>query len=369
MIINLENPFGPEATERFKASIKRQQAEEHEEARNISDLLKSISDDIDGLESDPELLPVFAELELLLQPVAEGPNGAQNSTAAIAHEGTLPFAELYVTEPEPLPKPNGDTGVNAKNPRHRLKRKNLSTLCQARLLAIFSLERKKHIAAIRKLNQDLDKAEIERLLKINTYTKAMLNSYLGSGGLPDWAKALRKDLKQFFRLFHLASQPDAQAMSIRLDHEIAEAALRAPRGPADYLADIIRRTLKKLGIETEMAFNLEFIHGASKENHRLHIHGVLCIPPERILEVTEALRIALALDYRARWKNVAVLLESPQNARWWASYCVKEHDITTRMLEAQASGANPSYSSRSLTQHAKNFYEDTVAWQDGDTLR
>ena len=83
MIINLENSVGPEATERFKASIQRQQVEEHEEAHKVSALLKRISDDIDKPESDPEFLPVFAELELLLQPVAEGPNDAQNSTAVI----------------------------------------------------------------------------------------------------------------------------------------------------------------------------------------------------------------------------------------------------------------------------------------------
>jgi hypothetical protein len=251
-----------------------------------------------------------------------------------------------------------------------MKRKTLSALGQARLLTIFSLGRKKRLAAISELHPDLDKAEIERLLKANAYTKTMLNSYLGSGSLPDWAKALGKDLKQYFRLSHLASQPDAQAMSIRLDHETAEAALCAPRGPADYLADIIRRTLKKLGIETEMAFNLEFIHGASKENHSLHIHGVFCIPHERIPEVAEALRIALALDYRARWKNVAILLEPVQNARWWASYCVKEYDITTIMLEDQAGKKrSPGYTTRLLTQRARVFYEETEAWLDRDTLQ
>lgn len=362
MIINSSNPFGPEAVTRLKASIQRQQAEEREEGHKISTLLKRIGDDIEAPELDPALLPVFSELELLLQPAIEGLNSTQSSTAVSEHKGTFPFAGLYATESDPSPNREDDSGVNAKICPRRIKRKTLSTLGQARLLTIFSLGIKKRLVAISELHPDLDKAEIERLLKANAYTKAMLNSYLGSGGLPDWAKTLSKDLKQYFRTFHLASQPDAQGMSIRLDQETAEAALCAPRGPADYLAEVIRRTLKKLGIETEMAFNLEFIHGACKENHSLHIHGVLCIAHERIPEVAEALRIALALGYRARWKNVAILLEPLQNARWWASYCVKEYDVTTMMLVDQASKWSPSYSSRSLTQRARVCYEESEEW-------
>lgn len=370
MTINSNNPFGPEAVARFKASIQRQRAEEREEGHKISASVRRIGDDIEEPELDPELLPVFSELELLLQPAIEGLDSTQSSTIVSEHEGMLPFAGLYATESAPSPNQDDDSGVNAKIRQRREKRKTLSTLGQARLLTIFSLGRKKRLVAISELHPDLDKAEIDRLLEINTDTKAMLNSYLGSGSLPDWAKALRNDLKQFFRLLHLASQPSAQTMSIRLDHDIATAALAAPRGPADYLADTIKRTLKKLGLETEMAFNLEFIHGASKENHSLHIHGVFCIPDKRIPDVTEALRVALAPDYRARWSNVAVLIEPPQSVSCWAAYCVKEHGITMKMLEAQTGEKwSPGYSSRLLTQRARIFYEDTGAWLDRDTLQ
>jgi hypothetical protein len=363
MTINSSNPFGPEAVTRLKASIQHQQAEEREEGHKISALLKRIGDDIEAPELDPALLPVFSELELLLQPAIEGLNSTQRSTAVSEHEGTFSFAGLYATEPAPSPNQDDDSGVNAKIRQRRMKKKTLSTLCQARLLSILSLGRKKRLVAISELHSQLDKEEIERLLRIDTETRRMLNSYLGSGRLPDWAKALRNDLKQFFRLLHLASQPNAQAMSIRLDNDTAEAALSAPRGPADYLADIIKRTLKKLGIETEMAFNLEFTHGASKENHSLHIHGVFCIPDEHLLDVTEALRTALALDYRARWNNVAVLLEPPQNACRWASYCLKEFDVTTMMLADQTGERrSPGYSTRLLTQRANAFYEDIGAW-------
>ncbi|ADR58272.1 Hypothetical protein, conserved [Pseudomonas putida BIRD-1] len=170
-------------------------------------------------------------------------------------------------------------------------------------------------------------------------------------------------MKQYFRLHLLCTKPDAKTVTIRLDHNSAEAALATPRGPANHLAEIIKRTMKKLGIETELAFNLEFNHTGSTENHPLHIHGAFCIPDERVEEVSEALRKALALGYRQRYKNLAVHIEKPWNVHWWAAYCIKEYGITASRLEAeQGRKSRPEYVTQTLTQAAKAFYEDISAW-------
>ncbi|VVO54556.1 hypothetical protein PS900_00475 [Pseudomonas fluorescens] len=137
----------------------------------------------------------------------------------------------------------------------------------------------------------------------------------------------------------------------------------APRGPANYLAEIIKRNLVKLGIETELAFNLEFNHTGSTENHPLHIHGALCIPDDRVDEVSKALRKALAMDYRQRNTNLGVHIERPRGAHWWAAYCIKEYGITTSRLEAERGRkSRPDYATQKLTQDAKAFYEEIGAW-------
>ncbi|KEY84860.1 hypothetical protein PC358_26355 [Pseudomonas capeferrum] len=112
-----------------------------------------------------------------------------------------------------------------------------------------------------------------------------------------------------------------------------------------------------------MAFNLEFNHTGSTENHPLHIHGAFCIPDVRVAEVSEALRRALALGYRQRYTNLAVHIEKPRSAHWWAAYCVKEYTVTASRLEAERrQKKRPDYSLQSLTQEAKAFYEEISAW-------
>lgn len=139
--------------------------------------------------------------------------------------------------------------------------------------------------------------------------------------------------------------------------------IAAPRGSANYLAEIIKRTLTKLGIETDLAFSLEFNHTGSTENHPLHIHGVLCIPDDRVGEASKTLRKALALSYRQRYTNFAVHIETPRSAHWWAAYCIKEYGITTSRLEAERGRkVRPDYATQKLTQEAKAFYEDISAW-------
>jgi hypothetical protein len=254
-------------------------------------------------------------------------------------------------------------GVNAKKIRRRVTAKALATPGQAWLLAGFADGMEKRVAAISHLDPEIDQKDIERIQKIDSYVQSLARNYLSTGKLPDWSKSLSKDIKQFFRLRHLLSQPHAQVISIRLGHKVAEAALSAPRGPADYLAGVIMRTLKALDVNTELAFNLEFVHGACRENHPLHIHGVLCVPDDQLPAVVDALTRALAAGYRARWKNVAVLLERPQSPGFWASYCIKESTVTAETISRN--GGRPdstSYATRTQTRDAKAYYERIDEW-------
>ncbi|CAG8870230.1 hypothetical protein [Pseudomonas fluorescens] len=254
-------------------------------------------------------------------------------------------------------------GVNAKTIRRRVSLRRLSTTGQARVLAGFAAGMEKRVAAISQLHPQLDKKAIERIQKIDSDVLGFARSYISTGKLPDWSKSLNKDIKQFFRLRHLLSQPDSHTISIRLGHKVAEAALSAPRGPADYLAGVIMRTLKALGISTELVFNLEFVHGICRENHPLHIHGALCAPDDQIDIVTEALTRVLASDYRARWTNVAVLLEEPHPGGFWASYCIKESAVTSEMLSRRGvRNKLASYASRRQSQRARAFYNRIEDW-------
>ena len=267
-----------------------------------------------------------------------------------------------------VPKEVG-AGVNAKIARRRTSSKSLATVGQARVLASLGAGMEKRLVAISQLDPQLDQQDIKRFQKIDTHVRGIARSYLSTTRLPNWSKILEKDIKQFFRLRELLSQPDAYTMTARLGHDVAEAALNSPRGPADYLAALISRQLKALGIKAELVFNLEFIHGALRENHPMHIHGALRIPEGRIAEVMEALRKALASYYRSRWNNVAVKLEKPQQGDFWPCYCVKESGVTVEILSRRGVGiSSPSYSSRSQTQQALKFYNQIDGWLNSNPL-
>ncbi|RJG11104.1 hypothetical protein D3879_15705 [Pseudomonas cavernicola] len=261
----------------------------------------------------------------------------------------------------------GGCGVDAKTSRRKLPRKTLSTPQQAGLIASFHASHEQHVVAISELPPDLDSEQVTKLLSINSFISQLAKSYKGKGKgkLADWSKHVPAHIKQFFRLLWLARQPDAKAFTIRLDHVTATAALAAKRSPANYLAGIIQRTLTKLGITSEQAFNLEFVHGTSKENHPLHIHGVLCIPADRIEEVSKAIRAALAKEYRQRFDNLAVHIDSIQNERWWAAYCVKEHDITAgRLRTIRGHKTDPDYAGHAARRGGKAIYESMSDWLD-----
>lgn len=255
------------------------------------------------------------------------------------------------------------SGVNAKNRRSKRRSRALSTPNKTGLLADFYLGHAERVVAIKDLHPDLDHEQIEKALKIDAFVRKLVQEYQGTGELPDWAKFVRPEIKQFFRIFRLCTQPDAKTITIRLDHETAEAALAAPRGPANYIAEIMKRTLAKLGIATDQAFNIEFNHTGRTENHPAHIHGALCIPDDQVVEVVGALRRALAEGYRQRYINVAVHIEAPRSARSWAIYCIKEYaSIAIRLSVERGRKSRPDYSTHKLTQEAKEFYEGIGTW-------
>lgn len=255
------------------------------------------------------------------------------------------------------------SGVNAKNRRSKRRGRALSTPNKTGLLADFYLGHAERVVAIKDLHPDLDHHQQQKLLKIDAFVRTLAQEYQGSGELPDWAKHVSPEIKQFFRVFRLCTRRNAKAITIRLDHKTADAALAARRGPANYIAEIIKRTLAKLGIATDQAFNIEFNHTGRTENHPAHIHGALCIPDDRMNEVTEALREALAAGYRQRYNNIAVHIEAPRSARSWAIYCIKEYDVTAiRLTTERSQKTRPDYSTQKLTQQAQELYESISAW-------
>lgn len=256
-----------------------------------------------------------------------------------------------------------ELGVNAKSSRSNRLGQTLSTPGRAGLIASFSLSHATRVVAINKLHPHVDRDQLETLLRTDAFIQKLVRDYQGAGELPDWEKFVSPEIKQFFRIFHQCGKPGSKTLTIRLDHKTAEAAMAAPRGPANYLAAIIKRTLAKLGIETNLTFNLEFNHTGRTENHPAHIHGTLCIPDDRVDEVTEMLRDALAEDYRQRYTNLAVHIEQPRSARAWAAYCIKEYDITgIKLTTDRGRKTRPEYSTQKLTQDARAFYENISAW-------
>ncbi len=254
-------------------------------------------------------------------------------------------------------------GVNANTSRSQKARKSLSTPGRAGLVANFHLKHTQLVAAISDHNPELDHQQLEAVRKADAFIQNLMRSYQGTRELPDWDKFVSPVMKQYFRLHLLCIKPSAKTVTIRLDHASAEAAMAAQRGSANHLAEIIKRVLKKLGIKAELAFNLEFNHTGTTENHPLHLHGAVCIPDDRLQEVSEALRRALALGYRQRYTNLAVLIEKPRSAHWWATYCIKEYTITANRLEAErGQKCRPDYATQKLTKDAKAFYENISMW-------
>lgn len=258
---------------------------------------------------------------------------------------------------EPATAPSG---VDAKKGKRRTASIRLQNAHKAGLLANFQSMRERNVTAISQLDPDLDHEQIAQIEAKISFIDQVAQSYAGkdSGKLADWSKHVPAEIKQFFRLLWLARQPGAVAVTIRLDHRTATKALDAKRGPANHLAGTVQRTLAKLGISTDLAFNLEYTHGASTENHPLHLHGIVRIPADRIEEVRLALRSALAEGYRQRFGNLAVHVAEISNPRWWAGYCTKEHGVSADILKkARGKGTASDYASDSARDGGKTLYE------------
>lgn len=179
---------------------------------------------------------------------------------------------------------------------------------------------------------------------------------------------LPADVKHFFKLSHLLSQPGALFITIRFDPEIGEKALRSARGPADWLAYKIKRALESVGIPADqIAFALEFAPGQAKTLHKLHIHGALCIPVEMLERASEALTAALAPKYKQHGTNSAVKLETPEKVGDVAKYVVKESRLTKdrviRLLNQYHNsntnkGSNPHRASAIATAGGRAIYNN-----------
>lgn len=326
--------------------------------------------------------------DLLVEPALELPAGPRETTHGAPEEyraieaglfaGVPPYKPLSSSRPHledqqastvpvnqvtPRDIDVAGSGVNAKNRRSKCRGRALSTPSKTGLIANFYLGHAERVVAIKDLHPDLDYEQIEKVLKVDAFVRKLMQEYQGSGELPNWAKSVGPQIKQFFRIFRLCTKLDAKTITIRLDHGTAEAALAAPRGPANYIAGIMKRTLAKLGISTDQAFNIEFNHTGRTENHPAHIHGALCIPDDRVGDVTKALRRELAKGYRQRYNNLAVHIEAPRSARSWAMYCVKEYDTTASMLsDERLRKTSPDYTTQKLTQQAQELYEGISYW-------
>ena len=391
MTINHQSPFREGQVSQIQTRLLSSARNRHAESMVQRQVYRHLFGDEWFDQSQPidVDLDEFAHLdELLVEPALELPAGPRETIHSTPEEyraievglfagapsyrplsSSRPHMEYQETSAFPVSQviPSdidvAGSGVNAKNRHSKRRGRAPSTPNKTGLLADFYLGHAERVVAIRDLHPDLDHEQIEKLLKIDAFVRKLVQEYQGTGELPDWAKFVRPEIKQFFRIFQLCTKPDAKTITIRLDHETAEAALAAPRGPANYIAEIIKRTLAKLGITTDQAFNIEFNHTGRTENHPAHIHGALCIPGDRMNEVTEALREALAAGYRQRYNNIAVHIEAPRSARSWAIYCNKEYDVTAiRLTTERSQKTRPDYSTQKLTQQAQELYESISAW-------
>ncbi|MCF7545489.1 hypothetical protein [Pseudomonas petrae] len=232
----------------------------------------------------------------------------------------------------------------------------------AGVLAGFYMSCVRNLAVLAELELQKPKnqARIDKLRTNNRHLKATALAYASDVLLQDWKRRLPADAKRAFCFLGLALKPGAQAITFRLGHEVANAALSAKKGSTDYLSALART----LGI-IDLAFVTEFVDSESEENHGLHIHGVACIPAALTVEAIQRLfapKQNLTADppikgYRQRGKNEAVLVTDLQTPGAWVSYSEKEFDLTAHRLQS-----NPGYASRSATLAGRELYEAMRAW-------
>lgn len=151
--------------------------------------------------------------------------------------------------------------------------------------------------------------------------QATVYEYAQDLDLTTW-QYLPEHLKQIFRLAACGQQENAVALTLNLDPAVAQRAVVAARGEADYLARKIQKVLRRFGIVSPFAFVLEEVDRKGR-NVGLHIHGVLCIPEHLREQVKQALKRDLAKGYIEIASNKAVVIKPITAAGGWAKYCAK----------------------------------------------
>lgn len=178
--------------------------------------------------------------------------------------------------------------------------------------------------------------------------------------LHDWSKRVPEETKRALTLIGFASQRDAYAITFRLSHRVARAALAAER-PTAYLADL----LKRAGL-TEIAFVLEFSDSESDENHPLHIHGVAIIPADLLEGLPERLRELLAHDYRQRGDNRAIDIRPLVTPARWMHYITKQVVQTTaRLSKGRPGEVSPYYASRVARAAGRGLHSEIRQFATG----
>lgn len=66
------------------------------------------------------------------------------------------------------------------------------------------------------------------------------------------------------------------------------------------------------------------------------------------------------MDIDSAIPNLAVNIEKPRSAHWWAAYCIDHHSY--KADNRLGSGKSPELATRKLTQQAKVFYEGIGIW-------
>lgn len=207
--------------------------------------------------------------------------------------------------------------------------------------------------------ETLTSETLELLIAENLDREEQASRYANRLLLPSWSR-LPDDLKQLFKIAACGNHPDAVALTSNLDLKTASAALGASRGPAYFLARIIKRTLAQAGLSPDLALTVEFAHGRSNKssaNPELHIHGVLQVPASLRDKITDGLKKAMAREYIETAGNKAVLLKPITSPGGWAGYCTNQRTFTTEHLD------NPDFSTHSASQAGQALYEEQLkAW-------
>lgn len=196
--------------------------------------------------------------------------------------------------------------------------------------------------------------EREEAIERSVEIKATTYEYAQDLSLPSW-QYLPEHLKQVFRLAACGQQENAVALTLNLGPAVAQRAVIAARGEADYLARKIQKVLRRFGIDSPLAFLLEDVDRKGR-NVGLHIHGVLCIPEHFKVQVLQALKKDLAKGYIEVASNKAVLVKQVSTTGGWAKYCAKFYRRTVD------ESVRRKFATQSASAAGQALYEKIIQW-------